>query len=509
MKEADNEYLEALQDSIDKQRKLRERENKWEDLAQKRKKLSLQQRDTSGANQLSNQKLENEIQKDEQSLLDSSIDDIVNNLKEFYELQDETRQDEVKYQEALKENTNWIAEANRIVLGLGTAEDFINWMKENSEDWQNMTAQQIELEEVELTEMFQKHQEYMEEQEEQILNSLNITEEEVQRAIDETSEALVSESERSLNEITEKVDDSIETAKTALVDAMTALSEKQAAYLDALDEEGKKIGNLQIAYDVVNQYAEHLRDLLQEFSSASSEAYGKRVESEAMEAAERARSYIDAEQYGQRYNNSQHEVEKVVSDNVINAVDRIVISDSKQEGYSIAQSYDRGNHPIISREIIASSGLSVSEIVEELKRRDYHGYYSDSAIYLGDDINTRKTAEGRGLPTFATGGLVNYTGPAWVDGTPTKPEAFLSADDTQNIAAMTNVLSSLRDLLDFTTYSQSSTINNTNRNDTIINVTVNVDNIADDYDVDLAIERIKQDIVDAASYAGSNVILNT
>lgn len=509
MKEADNEYLEALQDSIDKQRKLRERENKWEDLAQKRKKLSLQQRDTSGANQLSNQKLEKEIQKDEQSLLDSSIDDIVNNLKEFYELQDETRQDEVEYQEALKDNTNWIAEANKIVLGLGTAEDFINWMKENSEDWQNMTAQQIELEEIELTEMFQKHQEYMEEQEEQILNSLNITEEEVQRVIDETSEALIRESERSLNEITEKVDDSIETAKTALVDAMTALSEKQAAYLDALTEEGKKIGNLQIAYNIVNQYAEHLRDLLQEFSSASYEAYGRQAELEAMEAAERARSYIDAEQYGQHYSNSQHEVEKVVPDNVINAVDRILMSDSMEEGYSVAQSYYRGNHPIISREIIAGSGLSTSEIAEELKRRDYHGYYSDSAIYLGDDINTRKTAEGRGLPTFATGGLVNYTGPAWVDGTPTKPEAFLSADDTQNIAAMTNVLSSLRDLLDFTTYSQSSTINNTNRNDTTINITVNVDNIADDYDVDLAIERIKQDIVDAASYAGSNVILNT
>jgi hypothetical protein len=33
MKDADDDYLKALQASIDKQRKLREQENKWEDLA--------------------------------------------------------------------------------------------------------------------------------------------------------------------------------------------------------------------------------------------------------------------------------------------------------------------------------------------------------------------------------------------------------------------------------------------------------------------------------------------
>ena len=253
MKDADDDYLKALQDSIEKQRKLRDQENKWEELAQKRKKLSLQQRDTSGINAVSNQKLEKEIQKDEQNLLDESVDNIINNLKELYELQNETRQEELDYQEALKENTNWIAEANKIVLGLGTAEDFINWMKENSEDWKEKTSQQIELEEMELTEMFQKHQEYMEEQEQQIVNSLTVTEAEVQRVISETSEALVNESQRSLNEITAKVDEAITNAKTALTDAMDALAEKQTAYNDAIAEEQKKVTELSLAYqDVAN-----------------------------------------------------------------------------------------------------------------------------------------------------------------------------------------------------------------------------------------------------------------
>ena len=41
MKEADDDYLDALSDAIEKQRKLRDQETQYENLAQERKKLSL------------------------------------------------------------------------------------------------------------------------------------------------------------------------------------------------------------------------------------------------------------------------------------------------------------------------------------------------------------------------------------------------------------------------------------------------------------------------------------
>lgn len=503
MKKADDDYLDALQDSINKQRKLREQENKWEDLAQKRKKLSLQQRDTSSANLLSNQKLEKDIQKDEQSLLDSSIDSVIDNLKELYEMQEETRQDEIEYQEALKDNTNWIAEANKIVLGLGTAEDFINWMKDNSEDWKDKTAQQIELEKMELTEMFQKHQEYMEEQEQQIIESLNVTEQEVQRVVADTSETLIAESERSLNEITEKVDSSIESAKTALTDAMTALSEKQTAYLTALEEEDQKAKELGIAYNSVAEGIDKIRRYLSALGKVGIESYDagdSTLDGEIFGAEHRK---IDSSDYI-----SQHEQEKGLStlrEQVINVIDTWIGSEIQKKGYFPA---DQDNIVRIPDEIYK---ISKSEVIENFKDRGYHGYYTDKFLCISGNKNAIDQAADRSggrYNKFEAGGLVNYTGPAWVDGTPTHPEAFLSADDTENIAAMTNILSSLKDLFDFSTYSQSPTINNTNKNDTTINVTVNVDSIANDYDVDSAIERIKQDIVDAASYSGSNVILN-
>lgn len=44
---------------------------------------------------------------------------------------------------------------------------------------------------------------------------------------------------------------------------------------------------------------------------------------------------------------------------------------------------------------------------------------------------------------YAKGGLVDYTGLAWVDGTPDDPELMLNAGDTQNILAAASVASSL------------------------------------------------------------------
>ena len=43
---------------------------------------------------------------------------------------------------------------------------------------------------------------------------------------------------------------------------------------------------------------------------------------------------------------------------------------------------------------------------------------------------------------YASGGMVDYTGPAWVDGTKTKPEAFLNPYQTQQIGALAEALDS-------------------------------------------------------------------
>lgn len=76
-------------------------------------------------------------------------------------------------------------------------------------------------------------------------------------------------------------------------------------------------------------------------------------------------------------------------------------------------------------------------------------------------------------PAYAEGGLVNYTGPAWVDGTPSKPEAFLDAVDTANIA---NLAQGLRAMMTGSFGLGNSKDNNTV---TINELNINVNGSAD------------------------------
>nr|DAH65768.1 MAG TPA: hypothetical protein [Caudoviricetes sp.] len=92
---------------------------------------------------------------------------------------------------------------------------------------------------------------------------------------------------------------------------------------------------------------------------------------------------------------------------------------------------------------------------------------------------------------YASGGLVNYTGPAWVDGTPGKPEAFLNANQTAMIAAFTSNLAKM-----ISGKFPSSNV------EAGSNCEINIDigSIGADYDIDQAINKVKQEIVNSAQF---------
>lgn len=92
---------------------------------------------------------------------------------------------------------------------------------------------------------------------------------------------------------------------------------------------------------------------------------------------------------------------------------------------------------------------------------------------------------------YASGGLVDYTGPAWVDGTPGKPEAFLNANQTAMIAAFTANLAKM----------VSGKFPSSNM-EAGSNCEINIDigSIGADYDIDQAINKVKQEIVNSAQF---------
>ena len=99
-------------------------------------------------------------------------------------------------------------------------------------------------------------------------------------------------------------------------------------------------------------------------------------------------------------------------------------------------------------------------------------------------------------PAYKEGGLADFTGPAWLDGTKTRPEMVLNAQDTENFIKLKDTLSSLMKT------TPSSSINS---ND-IININIDVKEIANDYDVDQMINRVKKEITKAASNRNVNTI---
>ena len=101
---------------------------------------------------------------------------------------------------------------------------------------------------------------------------------------------------------------------------------------------------------------------------------------------------------------------------------------------------------------------------------------------------------------FKKGGLVDFTGPAWVDGTSSNPEAFLNAQDTRNFTELKQILSSLLRADRFAGFDLS------NLSGGDCNIYVTVDQIASDYDVDEAVARIKEEIMSGSSYRNINLV---
>lgn len=99
---------------------------------------------------------------------------------------------------------------------------------------------------------------------------------------------------------------------------------------------------------------------------------------------------------------------------------------------------------------------------------------------------------------YATGGLADYTGPAWLDGTSTNPELVLNAQDTQNFIMLKDILASI--------LNSTSGVNAVNSGDNYFDIHIEVEKIESDYDVDQMADRIKNIIRDDAMYRNVNII---
>lgn len=488
MKDADDDYLDALQEAIDKQRQLRDQENAYEDLAKKEKQLSLMQRDTSGANELETRKLEEEIQDDRQNLLDQAIDNVIDGLSKLYESQQELRDSEMELKDALLENQlYWNSQAEQLAGSFQSADEYAAFLSSLSEEYAMMTLAQQQQKLQEYGETYTAASEYMAMQAmdaasstgDFVVDTMTITGEEVSTIVAETAETFTTEVARAYNETTaafeedmRKAEESIDSAKQALQEAIDKLNECSTAANAAAEA-------LRAAQQAEQEQQSYVEEQPSEPSTLYGlvNSYGVRHEalddiSHKMEGAEADKAMI-----GQVATLSSDRVEELANQSGL----------SKEEVIENWLTY-HSNQASAYASKAGINGNAISDAGKKLSETDF-------IHWVATQLANRK---------FAKGGLVDFTGPAWVDGTSEQPEAFLSSEDTARIGEAAKILADIP-WMDRDTNNASVVTNN--GGDVSVEINLNIDHISSDTDIDEMIQRVKDEIVDVARPEGTNVIL--
>ena len=132
---------------------------------------------------------------------------------------------------------------------------------------------------------------------------------------------------------------------------------------------------------------------------------------------------------------------------------------------------------------------SVWKLQEKLGNVKVDGYYGPE---------TRSATLKSQFKAFATGGLADFTGPAWLDGTKSSPELVLNAKDTENFIALKNILANLLG-------GQGGDLIGNKGGDNYFDIHIDAE-IGSDYDVDRLAEKIEKKIYEKSSYRNVNTI---
>ena len=122
------------------------------------------------------------------------------------------------------------------------------------------------------------------------------------------------------------------------------------------------------------------------------------------------------------------------------------------------------------------------------------GYY----IYTGGQaykIVPNKRDWSELTKAYKTGGLADFTGPAWLDGTKSHPEYVLNADQTERFFSLVDILEG---------YDKDRKPEKSG--DNYFEIAINVEKLENDYDVEQVADKIRKMIYEDASYRNVNAI---
>lgn len=139
-----------------------------------------------------------------------------------------------------------------------------------------------------------------------------------------------------------------------------------------------------------------------------------------------------------------------------------------------------------------------THIINEAKEQGQTEWQKLAEYYRNKKLGKKGVAPSK-IPAYLHGGLVDMTGPAWLDGTKSRPEIVLNAKDTQNFLELTEALRASNPNLG---------AQNSKNGDTFFNIDIHVDQLASDYDVDQVANQVKRIIQTDAQWRNVNAVGN-
>ena len=497
-----DKLLNDVKRNLDERRKQEENAKTERDISQKQQRLAALRADTSGGHQVEIAQLEKEIAEDQQNYRNSLEDQLLDRLQQQADLAAEQRERQIELQEMLVDSVNNIQQVN----------EWMNRAKGLSEikDEEERNAAIEELKKEVREGYYSKN------------NFNNVTEAEqgkIKTDFEQFFNGLITNQQKQ-KELTNAINDLTDVLKT-----LDKLIKEQTLTLSNAKERGYGIKNAQEKFGASlselrtegNYTFEDFKDANYSYrqihdAGFTAEDFKKRnisyadakgagynldqlmsggYEEAAREKEAQDRAKMQAEEQA-RINAMKAEEARVAASRAYDAALDRAASNKKTSANELKSVFEYGKKIGYSNAKVAQDLARTALTWEQIAKAAKAAGFGRSTVASWSSSKQNKNATTAAKwKSYATGGLANFTGPAWLDGTPSKPELVLNATDTRNFIALRDVLSKAM--------SSNDSAENSYAN-TEFNININIEKVADDYDVDKIITKVKKEITKSAGY---------
>ena len=489
---ANESMVSKIQEQIDDARQARENEKTEQEIADDQSKLAYLMADTSGGNALAAQSLQKEITEKQENYQDNLIDQSLQKLSDDNAAAAEQRERQIALMEAQLEHDQTSGELAREAEQI--THDSLSAINQGTDplstDLYNILSEAETIEGGMATEsMVEQFKGEFKADATQAANSYKDIHNLEAKG---TKEATLSALKKWLED--EKKRRIAE--ENAAADAERKKEAKRGALQTAIDLVGSDSNKAGIySAQKTKEYQEALQTYTEiggtkaEFESAIKENLGEKAEKQAKEVT----NFSGWGTSGAQILNT-HDINE---------------DNAKDDGYANIN----GSWYWLKGAALSEGDMQAKKAANEAARAadipDKKLFMYKGALYAADyehdyavsfvDNNWLTTV--KGLIKYKTGGLADFTGPAWLDGSKSHPELVLNARDTENFIQLKDILAEV-----MAGTNNTSNSNQTSKGDNYFNIDISVEELKDDYDVEQLANKIRSMLYEDATYRNVNAI---